>query len=182
MDNIYLLDAQEKMEKATNAFIANLAKVRTGRANVTMLDHIRVDYYGAPTPINQIASISIQEGKTFVIKPFDRNTVKDIEKSINASDLGLPVINNGDVLRINVPSLTQDTRKSYCKDVDKIIEEGKVAIRNIRRDVNDDIKKDKSLPEDTSKNYLDDIQKETDKAIANIEKIGKDKQKEIMTL
>ncbi|MDO4197673.1 MAG: ribosome recycling factor [Erysipelotrichaceae bacterium] len=182
MDNLYLLEAEERMEKAVNAFNSNLSKVRTGRANPNMLDHVMVDYYGSPTPINQIASISIQEGKTLAIKPYDRNSVKDVEKALNMSDLGLPVQNGGDILRITVPSLTEDSRKGFCKDVDKMAEEAKVQIRNIRRDINDDIKKDKELPEDTSKGYLEDIQKATDKAIARIETIAKDKQKEIMTI
>ena len=182
MDNLFLEIAEEKMEGAIKGFEGNLGKVRTGRANPTMLDGIMVDYYGSPTPLNQIASISIQEGKTLVIKPFDRNSVKDAERAINASDLGLPVQNNGDVLRVTVPALTEETRKGFCKDVDKMAEEAKVQVRNIRREVNEDIKKDKTIPEDMSKSYLEDIQKATDKAIENIENLAKDKQKEIMTL
>ena len=181
-DNLFEEIAAEKMEAAIKAFEGNLSKVRTGRANPTMLDGITVDYYGSPTPLNQIASISIQEGKTLVIKPFDRNSVKDVERAINVSDLGLPVQNNGDVLRVTVPALTEETRKGFCKDVDKMIEEAKVQIRNIRRDANEDIKKDKTIPEDISKSYLEDIQKLTDKMSEKIEEIGKAKQKEIMTL
>jgi ribosome recycling factor len=182
MDNLFLEIAEEKMNGAINAFEANLAKVRTGRANPTMLDGIMVDYYGSPTPLNQIASISIQEGKTLVIKPFDRNSVKDAERAINASDLGLPVQNNGDVLRVTVPALTEETRKGFCKDVDKMAEEAKVHIRNIRREVNEDIKKDKTIPEDMSKSYLEDIQKATDKFSDKVEELAKAKQKEIMTI
>ncbi len=182
MDNLFLEIANEKMDGAIKAFEGNLTKVRTGRANPTMLDHIMVDYYGSATPLNQIASISIQEGKTLVIKPFDRNSVKDAEKAINASDLGLPVQNNGDVLRVTVPALTEETRKGFCKDVDKMAEEAKVQIRNARRDVNEDIKKDKTIPEDLSKSYLEDIQKATDKAIEKIDTLAKAKQKEIMTI
>ena len=182
MDNLYLEEAVERMDKAVGALKINLGKVRTGRANASMLDHVMVDYYGSPTPINQIASISVQEGKTLTIKPYDRGSIKDIEKALNMSDLGLPVQNGGDVLRITVPSLTEDSRKGFCKDVDKMTEETKVQIRNIRRDINDDIKKDKELPEDTQKSYLEDIQKATDKAIANAETVAKEKQKEIMTI
>jgi ribosome recycling factor len=182
MDNLFLDIANEKMEAAINAFSSNLGKVRTGRANPNMLDGILVDYYGSPTPINQIASLSVQEGKTIVIKPFDRNSVKDVERAINTSDLGLPVQNGGDVLRVTVPALTEETRKGFCKEVDKMAEEAKVQIRNIRRDVNEDIKKDKTIPEDMSKSYLEDIQKATDKAIEKIEGLAKDKQKEIMTI
>ena len=182
MDNLFLEIAEEKMEGAIKGFEGNLGKVRTGRANPTMLDGIMVDYYGSPTPLNQIASISIQEGKTLVIKPFDRNSVKDAERAIYASDLGLPVQNNGDVLRVTVPALTEETRKGFCKDVDKMAEEAKVQVRNIRREVNEDIKKDKTIPEDMSKSYLEDIQKATDKFIDKVEELAKSKQKEIMTI
>ena len=182
MDNLFLEIAQEKMDKALEAFSSNLTKVRTGRANPNMLDGIMVDYYGSLTPINQLASVSIQEGKTIAIKPFDRNVVKDVERAINTSDLGLPVQNGGDILRVTVPALTEETRKGFCKDVDKMAEEAKVQIRNIRRDANEDIKKDKTIPEDISKSYLEDIQKATDKSIEKIEEYAKDKQKEIMTL
>jgi ribosome recycling factor len=182
MDNLFLEIAEEKMEGAIKAFESALSKVRTGRANPTMLDGIDVDYYGSPTPLNQIASISIQEGKTLVIKPFDRNSVKDVERAINMSDLGLPVQNNGELLRITVPALTEETRKGFCKDVDKMAEDAKVAARNVRREVNDDIKKDKTIPEDLSKSYLEDVQKITDKTIEKIEELAKAKQKEIMTI
>ena len=182
MDNVFVTEANDLMNKAIANFVENLKKVRTGRANPNMLDRIMVDYYGSPTPINQIASVVVQEGKTIVIKHFDRNAVKDIEKAINTSDLGLPPQNGGDVIRITVPSLTEETRKGFCKDVDKMAEETKVNIRNARRDVNEKIKKDKTIPEDMSKSYLDDIQKTTDKAIENVEKIAADKQKEIMTI
>ena len=182
MDNLFLEIANEKMEAAINAFSGNLTKVRTGRANPNMLDGIMVDYYGSMTPINQLASVSVQEGKTIVFKPFDRTVVKDVERAINTSDLGLPPQNGGDVIRITVPSLTEETRKGFCKDVDKMAEEAKVQIRNIRRDVNEDIKKDKTIPEDISKSYLDDIQKATDEAIKKIEELAKEKATEIMTL
>lgn len=182
MDNLFVTEANELMNKAIENFQENLKKVRTGRANPNMLDRIMVDYYGSPTPINQIASIVVQEGKTIVIKPFDRNSVKDIEKAINMSDLGLPPQNGGDVIRITVPSLTEETRKGFCKDVDKMAEETKVVIRNARRDINDKIKKDKTIPEDMSKSYLEDVQKATDKAIERVDQIAKNKQKEIMTI
>ena len=182
MDNLFLEIAEEKMDNAIKAFENSLTKVRTGRANPTMLDGIRVDYYGSPMPLNQIASISIQEGKTLVIKPFDRNSVKDVERAINSSDIGLPVQNNGEVLRVTVPALTEETRKGFCKDVDKMAEEAKVHVRNARREVNEEIKKDKSIPVDLSKSYLEDVQKTTDKSIARIDELAKAKQKEIMTI
>ena len=175
-------NAELRMEEAIEALQKNLSKVRTGRANPTMLEGIMVDYYGCPTPINQIASITIQEGKTVCIKPFDPSSLKGIEKAINMSSLGLPPTNDGTCVRITTPSLTEETRKIYCKDVDKMGEESKVQVRNIRRDANDEVKKDKSIPEDLSKSYLEDIQKLTDKYVGKVEETCKAKQKEIMTI
>jgi len=182
MDNLVIMEMQEKMENSIKGFEKNLEKVRTGRANPSMLDNIMVDYYGSPTPINQIASIGVQEGKTLCIKAFDPSSLKDIERAINASDLGLPPMNDGVNIRITVPALTEETRKGFCKDIDKMSEEAKVQIRNHRRDANDEIKKDKTIPEDLSKSFLEDIQKETDKAIEKIDTIAKNKQKEVMTI
>ena len=182
MANVVIENASSKMAAAIQSLEKNLQKVRTGRANPNMLDGINVDYYGSPTPINQIASISVQEGKTIVIKPFDISCLKDIERAINTSDLGLPPTNDGKVVRITTPALTEETRKNFCKDVDKMAEEAKVQIRHIRRDANEEIKKDKTIPEDMSKSYLDDIQKETDKFVAKVDEVSKAKQKEIMTI
>ena len=173
---------EEKMQKAIEAMEHNLKKVRTGRANPNILENIEVDYYGSPTPINQIASISVQEGKTLCIKPYDTSSLKDIERAINASDLGLPPLNDGTCIRVSVPSLTEETRKGFCKDISKMAEEAKVAIRNIRRDGNDEVKKDKSLPEDVAKNLQEDIQKLTDKYVAKTDEVSKAKEKEVMTI
>ncbi len=173
---------EEKMAKAIEALEHNLTKVRTGRANPNLLDHIEVDYYGCPTPINQIASISVQEGKTLCIKPYDASSLKDIEKAINASDIGLPPLNDGTVVRITMPVLTEETRKGFCKDIAKFAEEAKVAIRNIRRDGNEEVKKDKTLPEDTSKDLQDQIQKLTDKYVTKADEVAKAKEKEVMTI
>lgn len=173
---------EEKMAKAIEALEHNLTKVRTGRANPNLLDHIEVDYYGCPTPINQIASISVQEGKTLCIKPYDASSLKDIEKAINASDIGLPPLNDGTVVRITMPVLTEETRKGFCKDIAKFAEEAKVAIRNIRRDGNEEVKKDKSLPEDTSKDLQEQIQKLTDKYVTKADEVAKAKEKEVMTI
>ena len=151
-------NVEEKMTKAIETLEHHLTKVRTGRANPNMLDSIKVDYYGSPTPVNQIASVNIQEGKSIVIKPYDASSLKDIEKAINESDLGLPPVNDGSCIRITVPSLTEETRKGFCKDVAKMAEEAKVAIRNVRRDANDEVKKDKTLPEDAAKDLQDQIQ------------------------
>lgn len=182
MGNVVIDNATAKMNDAIAALEKSLQKVRTGRANPNMLDGIMVDYYGCPTPINQIASITIQEGKTICIKPFDASSLKDIERAINTSDIGLPPTNDGINIRITTPALTEERRKQYCKDVDKMTEETRVQIRNVRRDANDAIKKDKTIPEDMSKSYLEDIQKATDKAIEKAEAVAKDKQKEIMTI
>ncbi|MBQ3419652.1 MAG: ribosome recycling factor [Erysipelotrichaceae bacterium] len=173
---------EARMEKAIENFKTGLDKVRTGRANPTILNGIEVDYYGSPTPINQIASVSVQEGKTIVIKPYDASSLKDIERAINTSNLGLPPQNDGSVIRITVPALTEETRKGYCKEVSKMAEEAKVAIRNIRRDGNDEVKKDKTIPEDLAKDLQDKIQKATDKFIKLIDEVGKQKEDEIMKI
>ncbi len=182
MEEEFALLAEERMEKTIDAFEKNLIKVRTGRANPNMLDGIQVDYYGSPMPINQIAGVTVTEGRTLVIKPYDRSSLKDIERAINKSDLNLPPLNDGTVIRLSVPALTEETRKGYCKDVDKMAEEAKVGIRNIRREINDSIKKDKTIPEDTSKSLLKDVQDLTDDFIKQIDEIAKNKQKEIMTI
>ena len=177
-----LLNCEEKMEKAVDQFESHLTTVRTGRANPNLLDRIEVDYYGAMTPVNQIASISVSEGRTLVIKPYDKGSLKDIEKAINASDIGLPPQNDGTVVRITVPQLTEETRKQFCKQVSKFAEEAKVVVRNQRRDANDALKKDKSIPEDESKAALEDTQKLTDKYIEKIDDIAAKKEKDIMTI
>lgn len=182
MDEMLLLETEERMENAVKAYERNLIKVRTGRANPNMLDGIEPDYYGSPTPINQMASISIQEGRIIVIKPYDKSILKDIERAINKSDLGLPPQNDGQVIRVTVPALTEETRKGFCKDVEKMLEETKVQIRNIRRDANEQIKKDKTIPEDDAKSMQEDVQDLTDKYIAKAEEVAKAKEKEIMTI
>ena len=172
----------DRMSKVISQFESRLTSVRTGRANPMLLDHIEVEYYGAMTPINQMASIQVSEGKTLVIKPYDASSLKDIEKAINKSDLGLPPTNDGTVIRITVPQLTEETRKNYCKEVSKYAEEAKVQVRNIRRDLNDQLKKDKTIPEDTQKDLLDKVQKDTDRFIKDIDEIASKKEKEIMTI
>lgn len=177
-----ILLVEERMEKTLTSLGYNLEKVRTGRANPSMLDRIEVDYYGSPTPVNQIASITVTEGKTLVIKPYDSSSLKDIVKAINTSDLGLPPQNDGSVIRITVPALTEETRKGFCKDISKMAEEAKVSIRNIRRDANDEVKKDKTLPEDEAKALQSDIQDLTDEYIKKIDVIASAKEKEVMTI
>ncbi len=181
MDDIIKM-CHEKMTKVTEQFGSRLNQVRTGRANPMLLDAIEVEYYGAMTPINQMASIQVSEGKTLVIKPYDSSSLKDIERAINKSDLGLPPTNDGALIRITVPQLTEETRKGYCKEVSKYAEDAKVQVRNIRREVNEVLKKDKTIPEDTQKDLLDKVQKETEKITKEIDEIAAKKEKEIMTI
>ena len=179
---LLMIEVEERMEKTISTLENNLLKVRTGRANPKMLDIIEADYYGSPTPINQMASITVQEGRTLVIKPYDLSALKEIEKAINKSELGLPPMNDGKVIRVSVPALTEETRRGYCKDAEKMGEEAKVSIRNIRRDANDDVKKDKTIPEDISKSTLEDIQDLTDKFIKEIDRRIENKTKDVMSV
>lgn len=178
-------NTKERMGKCINALENELGTIRAGRANPTVLDRITIDYYGAPTPINQMASISVAEARILVVQPYDASQLKPIEKAIQASDLGINPTNDGRVLRIAFPQLTEDRRKELCKQVSKICEESKVAVRNVRRDAMDKIKAKKKaneITEDDVKEAEKDIQKLTDKFIENIEKIGADKDKEIMAI
>lgn len=169
-----------KMNKVMDHLKEELGTIRTGMANASMLNKVNVDYYGSPTPLNQIAGISVQEGRTLVIKPYDPSSLKGIEKAINASDLGLPPQNDGTVIRLTVPQLTGDTRKEMAKKVSKIAEECKVQIRNIRRDANQAIKKDKEMDEDTQKDAENEVQKLTDKFVKEIDDASKKKQDEVL--
>ena len=176
---------KEKMGKCVNALESELATIRSGRANPSVLDRITVDYYGAPTPINQMASISVSEARILVVQPFDSSTLKSIEKAIQASDLGINPTNDGRVLRIAFPQLTEDRRKELCKQVSKICEESKVAVRNVRRDALDKLKakkKNSEITEDDMKEAEKNVQKLTDKFIEEIDKVGADKDKEIMSI
>lgn len=181
MSDIILL-TEEKMDKVIINLEKNLASIRTGRANPQILEHVLVDYYGSPTPINQMSSVSVVEGRQLVIKPYDRSMIKEMEAAISKSDLDYPVLNDGDVLRINIPALTEETRKALTKDASKIGEEAKVAIRNVRRDSNDAIKKDAELTEDMKKSSQDDVQKLTDSFVKKIDEIVKTKNSEIMSI
>lgn len=175
-------NAKEKMERAMDALHNNLVEIRTGRANPAMLDRVEVDYYGSPTPVNQMASIQVVEGRQLLIKPYDKSLVKDMLQAINACDLGYPVQNDGDVLRINIPPLTEDTRKALGKDAAKVGEESKIVIRNIRRDANDAAKKASELTEDMKKDAQDRIQKLTDEYVKKIDETVKTKVDEIMSI
>ena len=174
--------AKEKMLKRIAKLEAHFQTIRTGRANPNQLAEVAVDYYGTPTPINQIASIQVVEGRQLVIKPYDSSILRGIEHAIQAANLGFNPTNDGQVIRILVPQLTEQTRKDLTKEVAKQAEEAKVDLRNIRRDANDQIKKDDTLTEDLEKEALEKVQKLTDEHIKLIDEIVKAKDKDIMTV
>lgn len=185
MPDMILLETEEKMEERVNSLSHELAKVRTGRANPKMFDDVKVDYYGAPTPISQVGNIGVPEPTQIVIKPYDKSIVKDVEKAILAANLGVTPNNEGQQLRIVLPPLTTQVRKDLVKKVKKYGEESKVGIRNIRRDGNDAIKKlekDHSISEDDSKLYQSDIQELTNSYIEQIEQVCKNKEEDIMSI
>jgi ribosome recycling factor len=172
-----------KMEKAISAYKRELASIRAGKANASLLDKISVNYYGAPTPVNQLAGVSVPEARLLVIQPYDKTILGEIEKAILKSDLGLNPTNDGSLIRIAIPALTEERRKELVKVVRKESEEAKIAIRNIRRDANDDLKKlekNGEITEDDLRGFSDDIQKITDTNISQIDDITKDKEKEIL--
>lgn len=176
-------NAKERMTKALQAYSRELASIRAGRANASLLDRITVDYYGASTPVNQLAGISVPEARLLVIQPYDKTILGDIEKAILKSDLGLNPTNDGNIIRIAIPALTEERRKELVKVVKKEAEEAKIAIRNIRRDANDELKKLEKLgeiTEDGLRGNSDEIQKLTDDNIAKIDVMTKEKEKEIL--
>ena len=181
MDEI-TLDAKSKMDKSVDSLKNSLTSLRTGRASAAMLNGIEVDYYGCPTPLNQISSISVPEPRQLVIKPYDKNDIKSIVSAISASDLGINPISEGDCVRLIIPALTEERRKDISKQAHKYGEDAKVMIRNIRRDYMDLVKSDKDVSEDYQKRVSDEIQKITDEAIKNIDLIIADKEKEIMSI
>lgn len=172
--------SEEKMNKALDYLQGELNGVRTGMANANMLNKVMVNYYGSPTPLNQIASISVQEGRTLVIKPYDPSSLKEIEKACNVADLGIAPVNDGAVVRMTVPQLTGDSRKEMTKKVSKLAEDAKVMVRNVRRDSMQVIKKDESVDEDTQKDMQDEIQKLTDKFIKKIDGMASAKNEEVL--
>lgn len=176
----YLENAELEMEETIENFENNLKTIRTGRASAGMLDRVRVDYYGELTPINQMAKISVVEGTQLVIKPYDRTTVKDINHAISAANLGLTPQAEADCIRINVPPLTTERRKQLAKEAKKYADEAKVNLRNIRRNANDKIKKDKEISEDTSKEWLDNCQKLTDKFVKKVDALAAAKEKDLL--
>lgn len=174
--------AEERMEKAIAALKRDLATLRAGRATPAILDRVQADYYGTPTPVNQLGSITTPDPRTLVIQPWDKSALAAIEKAILKSDVGLTPANDGTIIRLVVPPLTEERRAELVKSTKKFGEEAKVAIRNIRRDANDDIKKlEKSeISEDESRRHQEDVQKLTDRFVAEVDKILAAKEKEIM--
>lgn len=176
-------DAEEKMKKSIEAFRHELAGMKAGRATPAILDKLRVDYYGTPSPVSAVANVEVTDSRTLTIKPWDRTMLKALEKAILTSDLGLNPNNDGVVIRLNIPPMTEDRRKDLVKVVHKRTEEERVVIRNIRRDANDHLKKiekDKAASEDEVKRTQDDVQKITDKLIKEVDTIMAAKEKEIM--
>ncbi|MFD1030978.1 ribosome recycling factor [Metaplanococcus flavidus] len=176
-------DTTAKMTNAIQAYSRELSSIRAGRATPSILDRLTVDYYGAATPINQVAGVSVPEARMIMIQPYDKSVLGDIEKAILKSDIGLNPSNDGSVIRLAVPALTEERRKELVKDVKKEAEVAKVNIRNIRRDANDEFKKlqkKSEITEDDLRSYSDDVQKLTDNNIAKIDEMAKDKEKEIM--
>ena len=185
MSSQVLSQAKERMEKSISAFSRELASIRAGRANASLLDRITVDYYGAPTPINQIAGISIPEARLLVLSPYDKSVLGDIEKAIMKSDIGITPTNDGSVIRLMIPALTEERRKELVKQVKAEAENAKIAVRNVRRDANDDAKKlekNGEITEDALRGLNDDIQKVTDEYIAKIDKIAKEKEEEVLSV
>lgn len=176
---------QEKMEKSLQALQNELKKVRTGRAQVSMLDNIRVNYYGQQAPLNQVAAISCPDAKSFLIAPWEASVLKEIEQAIVKSDLGLAPMNDGKVIRLKVPDLTEERRKELVKQTKKIVEDARVAVRMSRRDANEEVKKvlkDKAVSEDEAKRTEADIQKMTDDYIKKVDAVSDEKEKSIMTI
>ncbi len=176
---------EEKMDKSLDSLISEFTSIRAGRANPHVLDKIRVDYYGQPTPLQQVANVSVPDPRTLMIQPWEASLIKEIEKAIQCSDLGITPNNDGKAVRLNFPELTEDRRKEMAKDIKKKGENAKVAIRNIRRDANDAFKKQNKaseISEDELKDLENRVQKLTDKFIEKIDKAVEEKTKEIMTV
>ena len=183
MINEIFVDIKDRMNKAVEHYRHEVSTIRTGRASSNILDGVKVDYYGSPTPLNNIAHVTVPEGQLIVIQPFDPGSLEFIEKAIMSSDVGLTPNNDGSVIRLNIPTLTEERRKDLVKVVHKIIEEGRVAVRNIRRDANDLLKKsekDNDLSEDNLRRATDNIQEMTDEHIKNLNQIQEAKEKDIL--
>lgn len=178
-------DAQERMQKSANALIENFKKIRTGRAHPSILESVMVPYYGSDVPLTQVANVSVEDARTLSIAPWEKPMVGAIEKAIMKSDLGLNPASNGDVIRVPMPALTEETRKGYIRQARKEAEGAKVSIRNIRRDANGDLKellKEKEITEDDQRRGEDLIQKLTDKFVAEVDSLLENKEKDLMEI
>lgn len=178
-------DTKSRMQKSIDNLSRELANISAGRANSNLLNGVNVDYYGAPTPVQQLASINVPEARLLVISPYDKTSVADIEKAIIAANLGVNPTSDGEVIRISVPGLTEERRKELVKNVKKIGEDAKVSIRNIRRDINDQLKKDEKngdITEDDLRSQTEDVQKATDNSIKEIDNLVDEKEKDIMSV
>jgi ribosome recycling factor len=178
-------NAEQKMHKSIETLKADLAKVRTGRAHAGILDHVKVDYYGTPTQLSQVANITLIDARTIGVQPWEKKMVAPIEKAIRESDLGLNPATQGDVIRVPTPPLTEERRKEMVKLVKTEAEDAKIAIRNIRRDANEGLKKlvkDKAISEDEERRAQEDIQKLTDRFVADVDKLVAEKEKEVLTV
>ncbi|MGC9976755.1 MAG: ribosome recycling factor [Syntrophales bacterium] len=185
MKDLVFDELKENMEKAIYAYEKSLSKVRTGRASLSLLDGVKVDYYGVPTPLNQVATLSIPESRLIVISPWDNSNMGNIEKAIQKSDLGLMPTNDGKVIRLSIPPLTEERRKELAKVVRRIAEECKINLRNVRREANDQLKtlkKDNDISEDEYYQYQEEVQEITDKYIKKSDQILAAKEKEIMEI
>jgi ribosome recycling factor len=185
MINDITKDAEDGMKKAVDSFKRDLQKIRTGRANTSMLDGIKVDYYGTPTPVNQVATVQVVDARLITVKPWEKTMIPVIDKAIRASDLGINPVADSELVRLPIPPLTQERRKELAKVVGKQTEEARVAVRSARRDAMDLIKeaeKDGDISEDERKNGEKKVQELTDKYIASVDEIAKTKEKEIMEL
>ncbi len=180
-----LENLSDRMNKVIDNLETNYSEVRAGRANPAILNKVSVEYYGVPTPINQVASISVPEARLIVIQPWDRSILSQVEKAIEKADIGIHPMNDGQVIRLTFPELTEERRKDLAKDIRKMAEEAKVAVRNVRRDEMDEAKdllKNKEISEDEEKALEEKIQKETDKYVAKIDEMSEKKEKEIMSV
>ena len=180
-----LENLSDRMDKVIDNLETNYSEVRAGRANPAILNKVSVEYYGVPTPINQVASISVPEARLIVIQPWDRSILSQVEKAIEKADIGIHPMNDGQVIRLSFPELTEERRKELAKDIRKMAEEAKVAVRNVRRDEMDEAKdslKNKEISEDEEKALEEKIQKETDKYVAKIDEMSEKKEKEIMSV
>ncbi len=185
MPDKQLKEAETRMFKAIESLEHDLATIRTGRASATLVENLKIDYYDTPTPLNQLASISVPDARLIVIQPYDRSSIEMIEKSILHSDIGLTPSNDGTVIRLTIPPLTDERRQELAKQVRKRVEDGRVAVRNVRRDIHDQIRKmehDSEISQDELRRAETDLQKVTDDQIALVDETGKTKEQELLTV